>query len=159
MFRKRCSTSDFFVLRIFIKTKISGADPLSALNQFERPLFEALSPSFPKLIINRFDGSKPGDVVDISLNFKLFKIRWISSITGRSEEIDQAWFIDEAIKPPFFLKKWKHKHLVQLIDNELFIVDDISFSSHTLLFTLLVYPMLYLQFLARRPVYKKWFNK
>ncbi|MFN4122537.1 MAG: SRPBCC family protein [Flavobacteriales bacterium] len=145
-------------MKIKIKTAIDGKSPEAALSAFDKNLFSALAPIFPKLEINRFDGSEPGCTVDITLNAGLFKQRWVSKITERETTPQDAWFVDEGVKLPFFLKFWRHKHHIMLDKDQLYIIDDIYFKSHTLLFSLLLYPILYLQFRARKPIYKRWFK-
>lgn len=159
MCKRRLKTSEsYFSLKIKIKTAIDGKSPQVALDAFNRNLFSALAPKFPKLVINRFDGSDPGCIVDISLNAGVFKQRWISKITECETTPQDAWFVDEGIKLPFFLKFWRHKHQVILEKGQLYVIDDIYFKSHTLIFTILLYPFLYLQFRARKPIYKRWFK-
>jgi len=145
--------------QISITTPIDGKDASKALACFDLNLFKALSPSFPKLTIARFDGSKPGDMVDIKLSFVLFQLRWLSKITSESISQEESYFIDEGITLPFFLKTWHHKHIVKLENGQLFIIDEINYSSPFSILGYLVYPMMYAQFAARKRIYKNYFSK
>jgi len=144
-------------MNILIRTAIEGNNAEVALNQFDKKLFEALSPAFPKIRINTFEGSFPGNIVDITMDIKFTKFRWISEITTRETSDKSAYFIDEGRILPFFLKSWKHKHLLEIQDGQLYIIDNIDYQSYNKLMNVLLYPMFYFQFVGRKPIYKKWF--
>ncbi len=141
-------------MRIKIKTKVNK-DYKAVFEQFDKDLFLALNPPIMPVKLLRFDGCKTGDEVHIQLPFKTL---WISDITEFSASEKEIYFIDEGRKLPFPLKKWKHKHrIIKLSENETLIVDDINFSTNFILLDILIYPTLFLQFLYRKPIYKKWF--
>ena len=125
---------------------------------FTQDLFLSLNPPFPPVKLLRFDGCKTGDQVALELNFILFKQRWISDITAEDETESEWFFLDEGTKLPFFLKSWKHRHAVERRGDGADIVDDISFTTGTLLTDLLLYPALLGQFLYRKPIYKNRFK-
>lgn len=126
---------------------------------FGQPLFEALNPPFPPVRLLRFDGSTKGDEVHLELNFILFKQVWKSLITENNTSEQEIYFIDEGIQLPFFLRYWRHKHRIVNKGNGTHIVDDITFRSPFILFDFLLYPVLFLQFLYRKPVYRKFFQQ
>jgi ligand-binding SRPBCC domain-containing protein len=69
-------------------------------------------------------------------------------------------FVDVGTKLPFFLSEWTHRHrIIKKSDQESIIMDDISYSGGGVVLSLLLYPALWLQFVYRRPIYKKWFAK
>lgn len=125
---------------------------------FTRDLFLSLNPPFPPVRLLQFDGCETGDRVELELNFIFFKQRWVSDITEDSETNDRWYFIDEGTKLPFFLKYWKHCHSVEKNSNGAIIVDDITYSTGTILTDWLMYPALLGQFLYRKPVYKRTFR-
>lgn len=144
-------------MKIVIKTQVAQA--LSqVVDGFTDQLFLKLVPPFPPVKLLRFDGCKKGDVVSLELNMLLFTQDWTSLITHDERSSTHFLFVDEGEKLPFFLKKWKHNHLLKANEQGTLIIDDISFTTGTILTDLLMYPALYLQFLYRRPVYKREFS-
>ena len=94
----------------------------------------------------------------LRLNFILFKQTWTSEITEDAQTDNEWYFVDQGIKLPFFLKSWTHRHLVRKEVKGSSIIDDISYTTGTLITDLLMYPVLLGQFLYRKPVYKKLFK-
>lgn len=133
---------------------------LKVKDGFNANLFKALNPPFPPVKLLRFDGSSKGDFVSLQLNFIFFKQVWTSEITDEYLDEKEFYFVDEGIKLPFFLKSWRHKHLL-LSDgkDKTLIVDEINYSAPNSLLSILIYPVLYLQFAMRIPVYKKVFSE
>ncbi len=127
---------------------------------FDNNLFLALTPKFPPVKLLRFDGSRKGDVVSLELNFLLFKNLWTSHIVDSGETQNSFWFVDEGVELPFFLSNWKHRHIVQAIEKEqCFIIDEIEYKAKGgKVFDLIWYLPLYLQFSARKSLYKKYFK-
>lgn len=145
-------------MRLKISTKVEQGY-LQVKEGFTEDLFKALNPPFPPVKLEKFDGCKKGDQVVLELNFILFKQRWVSDIIDHKTDDQKFEFIDEGVALPFFLKSWRHHHLViKNGDNTSQIVDDITFKSPFILFDLLLYPALYFQFLYRKPVYKRLFK-
>jgi ligand-binding SRPBCC domain-containing protein len=60
---------------------------------------------------------------------------------------------------PFFLKYWRHHHRIVQDGQSTRIIDDIHFRSPLLLFDFLLWPVLWLQFLYRKPIYRNVFRK
>lgn len=145
-------------MNITIITQVDQ-DYLSVKDGFDASLFKALSPPFPPVRLIRFDGSKKGDLVSLELNFIFFRQKWTSEITEDQTDEHEFYFIDQGVELPFFLKYWKHKHRIIRKGNCSIIRDEISFKSHFGLLTLLLYPVILLQFGYRIPVYKKVFRK
>jgi ligand-binding SRPBCC domain-containing protein len=145
-------------MKIRLTTEVNQ-NYLKVKDGFNADLFKALNPPFPPVKLLRFDGSTKGDFVSLQLNFIFFKQLWTSEITADHLNEKEFYFIDEGIKLPFFLKKWRHKHLLLSNGkNKTLIVDEINYSAPNLLLGLLIYPVLYLQFSMRKPVYKKVFS-
>ncbi len=146
-------------MRLRIKTLVKA--PLSSVKDgFTQELFLALNPPFPTVKLIRFDGCKTLDIVSLELNFVFFRQEWTAEITDDTLSKDRWMFVDEGVKLPFFLKAWKHKHEVIVKEKaSCYIVDDIRYATGTLLTDLVMYPVLYLQFLYRKPIYKRFFTK
>jgi ligand-binding SRPBCC domain-containing protein len=124
---------------------------------FDRELFLLLSPPFPPISLLRFDGCHRGDVVEVELNFLFFRQVWKSEIVDQQMGADEISFVDEGRRLPFFLKYWRHRHRILRRDNQSEIVDDITFRSPFVLLDYVLYPVMYLQFAYRRPIYRKVF--
>lgn len=144
-------------MKIIISTRIEQ-DYLSVKEGFNEKLFLQLSPPFPPVGLLRFDGCAKGDIVILELNFLLFKQKWVSEITDDKTNKSEFYFTDEGVELPFFLKKWKHKHRIIKAGNQSIIRDEIEYQAPFVLMTLLLYPALLLQFLYRKPIYKKTFR-
>jgi ligand-binding SRPBCC domain-containing protein len=145
-------------MKIKLSTKV-GQNYLKVKGGFNAELFQALNPPFPPVKLLRFDGSSPGDLVSLKLNFIIFKQVWISKITADHLDEKEYFFVDEGIKLPFFLKKWRHKHrIVAGGKNQSIIIDEINFSSSNRLLDYLIYPVLFFQFSMRKPIYRKFFS-
>ena len=127
--------------------------------QFDDKLLLKLSPPFPPVKLISF-GQKVGEKVTFELNFFILRQLWVSKITDSYLSADESFFIDEGITLPFFLKYWKHKHRI-VRDNTTSgskIIDEIEFRTPTVLTDYIFYPILYLQFLYRKPIYRKFFT-
>jgi len=145
-------------MHLQLKTKVNQ-NYLKVKEGFNEQLFMSLNPPFPPVELKEFGGCEKGDIVHLRLNFLFFKQDWISEITYDRTNMEVFEFIDEGSKLPFFLKYWKHHHLVnKLSDKESEVVDDITFKSPFLIMDYLLYPVLWLQFAYRKPIYKKLFN-
>jgi ligand-binding SRPBCC domain-containing protein len=144
-------------MKINIETAVEQ-DYLSVKDGFDESLFSKLSPPFPPVRLIRFDGSKRGDVVSLELNFIFFKQKWTSLITEEYTDSSEYYFIDEGTELPFFLKKWKHKHRIIKKGTGSIIRDEITFEGKPGLLGIFLYPAMYLQFLYRKPIYRKIFQ-
>jgi len=144
-------------MNFILKTKVNG-NYLKVMEGFDRKLFEALKPKGAKMEIIRFTGSKTGDIVELKF-LRPIKSTWISTITSHDSDEKQTYFIDEGVQLPFPLKTWKHKHIVEHIDDEnSYIIDVISFSSGLKLLDILMYLPLVLSFYPRKRVYRSYFS-
>jgi ligand-binding SRPBCC domain-containing protein len=126
---------------------------------FDEKLFRKLSPPYPKLKLLRFDGSEPGDVVEVELQTGIKSFKWTSLITDQSITDSEAYFIDEGQILPPPLKLWRHKHLVTANATGATIHDIITYSTGNKWLDLLLYPLMVVQFSMRKSVYQKVFGK
>jgi ligand-binding SRPBCC domain-containing protein len=143
-------------MKILIKTRIDKNYQI-IFSKFNLQLFKALKPPLVNLSVERFDGCKKDDEIHLKMDFfGLINQKWISRITEDFRSDYEIHFIDEGTFLPPPLKKWKHTHRIEKI-NELtsFVVDDIEYSCGNKVIDLAIYPPLYLMFLYRVPIYKK----
>lgn len=147
------------IMQITISTTV-GKHYLAVKEGFNQDLFSSLSPPFPPVKLLRFDGSEKGDIVSLELNFVFFKQVWTSEIIEDYTSESEFYFVDKGIKLPFFLGIWQHKHrLINRGDSETEIRDEITYQGSSWILTPLLYPILYLQFLYRKPIYRRIFSK
>lgn len=129
------------------------------IDNFDRDLFVYLAPPLLPFNLVKFDGCKTGDQVIIELGPKPFSITWQSDITEDYQDESKWYFVDEGVKLPFPLKKWRHIHTVAKDHNgNGVIIDDINYSSGNAFLDNLLYPALLAQFLPRKILYKKFFE-
>jgi len=144
-------------MRIVLKTKVKG-NYKTIMRQFDKDLFIALAPPFPKIKLVEFTGSKKGDKVHIKFLAPV-NSDWVSDITADYEDENETYFIDEGITLPWPLKFWKHKHIIEKIDDHhSIIVDDITYQASNGLLSILLYPAMFFGFLMRKPIYRKYFG-
>ncbi len=144
-------------MRIVLKTKVNQ-DYKKVFPQFDLKLFLALKPPFLPVILDRFDGSNLNHQVHMRINLIIKKEKWITIITDEGEKENELYFIDEANVLPFFLTKWIHKHRIIKSGNGSTIIDDVFFETSHFIFTIFLYPVFLIQFLYRKPIYKKYFR-
>ncbi len=125
---------------------------------FNQDLFLKLNPPFPSVSLLRFDGCETGDIVELLLDFKVAKQKWISEITFDKGSEEKFEFIDEGVVLPFPFVYWKHHHMLINNSQGCQIIDAIEYKAKYKLMTVLLYPLLLLQFLYRKPVYKRVFK-
>jgi ligand-binding SRPBCC domain-containing protein len=149
-------------MHILLKTQVEQPLP-TVWAGFDRSLFKSLSPPFPPVDVIQFDGCLKGDIVHLQLNFLLFRQDWISQIVDQKSANEEIYFVDQGTKLPFFLSYWKHHHrLLRSADKggeQTIVVDDITFRTPFLLTDYLLYPILWLQFAYRKPIYKRIFKR
>lgn len=145
-------------MHLLLRTKVNQPLP-SVWKGFDRTLFDQLSPPFPPVDVVRFDGCAQGDVVHLRLNFLVFRQDWISLITEQKTTNEEIYFIDQGTQLPFFLTHWHHRHrLVRDSPDSTLIIDDITFKTPFWFTDYLMYPLMWLQFAYRKPIYRRVFH-
>lgn len=145
-------------MNVTLKTKVNGnyKDVMAA---FDRNLFEALKPPFGQMDIVTFTGSKKGDKVHLKF-VQPFKAEWISDIVEDGQTDNEAWFVDVGTSIPWPLQTWRHKHIVQKVDeNNSIIVDDMTFTGKNIFLSIILIPGIFLAFYPRKLVYKRYFEQ
>lgn len=144
-------------MKIVVETAVEN-NYLEVKAGFTEELFRKLAPPFPPVNVLRFDGCTTGDKVELELNFLLFKQKWVSLITEDKTTENEFYFVDEGVKLPFFLGKWRHKHRIISQGLGSLIRDEIEFSGPYFWLTPILFPALWIQFWYRKPIYKKIFR-
>jgi ligand-binding SRPBCC domain-containing protein len=142
-------------MRLNLRTIVHNSSHNVVFEHFNRALFEKLSPPFPPFELRRFDGCLTGDKVEIELNFFLFKQHWNSDIIDHGSNEQKSWFVDSGSKLPFFLAHWEHQHIILKSGKNVEIIDAIDFKGKFPFPSFLVYPILYLTFSQRKPLYRR----
>lgn len=151
--------SKYKSLKINIQTEVIG-NYKRIFDQFDRDLFIALKPPLVSLRLERFDGCKKGDKVELYLGVFGIQQIWKSLIVEDQESPEEIYFVDEGVELPPPLKYWRHRHILQNLDEtKTMIIDDIEYSSGYKILDFLLYPIMYLQFWYRKPIYKRYFSK
>ena len=146
------------MLSYSISTSIQA--PISYVKElFTANLLLRLSPPFPRVSLQRFDGCKKDDNVILEINLVFTKVTWSSLITEDKLTADEWFFIDEGVKMPFGLNYWQHKHRVKKInENSCEIIDEISFDTRNEFLNYLLFPFLWGMIFYRKPFYQKYLS-
>ena len=144
-------------MQIILETRVEK-DINTVFSGFDLELFKKLKPPGIGLKVLRFDGCQTGDIVQLELNFGLFKQKWKSTITDSGKNDNSYYFIDESYGKdlPFFLSSWRHKHIISKDSEGSIITDHITFKSPWGL-SFLFYPAIWAQMAMRKPIYRKTF--
>ena len=144
-------------MRLIIRSEVAAPFELVQQN-FDKELFEVLLPPSFVASLKRYDGSAPDDEVHIQFHLP-WKSLWISRITQEEQNNQGFYFIDEGIRLPFGLRKWKHRHsAVKTDEYKTGIIDDIRFGTGIKIMDLLAWPLLFLAFYPRKWQYKFFFK-
>jgi ligand-binding SRPBCC domain-containing protein len=145
-------------MQLHLQTAVQQ-DYLKVFHAFDEQLFRKLAPPYPRLKLLRFDGSEPGDVVEVALKTGIKSFRWTSLITEQGITDTEAYFVDEGQELPPPLRHWRHKHLVTKNGSGATIHDIIDYSTNFHPLDVLLYPLMLAAFGMRKPVYRKVFGK
>lgn len=123
--------------------------------RFNLQLFSALKPPLTSIHVYRFDGCRTGDEVHLDVFLLgIFRQHWKNKIVSEEHTDQYSSFTDIGLQIPFPLKTWKHIHTVRnLSESTSVIVDHIFFTTGLSVLDLCLYPLIYLMFKAREPVY------
>ena len=145
-------------MKMILKTRVCSS-PEEVWEKFDRRLFLRLAPPLPRTKFLRFDGCRKGDLVEVEVNFILFKETWVSEIVHQQTKPNEILLVDEGVRLPFFLKYWIHKHRMVRLESGTQIVDEIEFRSNRRIFEWLLWPVMWLQYAYRKPIYRWTFRK
>lgn len=145
-------------MKIQITTQLkSKATHQEVFALFDESLFRFLTKSGPVKVL-RYDGEEVGAEIHLNILFP-YKSLWVSKITDRKLGEKESYFIDEGIKLPFGIKKWKHIHKVRQNGPHTEIIDDISFSAGTLIMDWFWFVSFWPQFYARKKQYNQFIKQ
>jgi ligand-binding SRPBCC domain-containing protein len=142
-------------MRIELSTRIENRTIVNTFQKFDKALFLKLAPPLPVSKLIRFDGCKTKDVVALKIRIFFTWHLWESLIVSNEDTVNEINFVDKGTTLPFFLSSWEHRHRIIQENNDVLIIDDIEFFAHNKVLTILSYPILYLIFAMRKPIYRK----
>ncbi|MEM7039316.1 MAG: hypothetical protein AAF570_20245 [Bacteroidota bacterium] len=147
-------------MRFQISTKVKG-QTREVFAAFDKSLLSRLVPPGMRLKLIQFDEpTRVGGVVHIEVTmFGLIKQEWYNEITEYQEGDAECWFVDEGVRLPKMLKYWRHKHLIRAAGEGVEIVDDVTYEGRWKVLGWLLYLPIRLQFVMRKPTYRKVFGK
>ncbi|UOE95974.1 hypothetical protein [Alkalihalobacillus sp. LMS39] len=108
--------------------------------------------SFPKVRITSDPETKKGNHIVMELQFFLFTFHWTAIITAVTDD----YFIDEAIKVPFPLIAWKHKHHLHAENGVTVMTDTVEYES--IIPSSLLKPFFYGMFQSRKKAIQHYFK-
>jgi len=139
-----------------IQTKIGASMPF-VWSQFNEALLKKISPPFPQVNIQRFDGCKTGDLVILEINLLLIRVIWSSKIIYDQQDSKQSVFIDEGIQVPFGINLWKHEHsIIKIDESRCYIQDFITYKTSNVFLDMILFPFLWGMIFYRKPFYQKY---
>lgn len=139
-----------------IRTTIGASMPF-VWSKFNESLLKKISPPFPKVNIQRFDGCKTGDLVILEINLIFIQVIWSSEITYAKQDSNQSVFIDEGIKVPFGINLWKHEHsIIKIDESRCYIQDFITYKTSNVFLDIILFPFLWGMIFYRKPFYQKY---
>lgn len=128
-------------------------------NDFGESLFKALQPTFPPNALINYDGDHIGGLVQIRLGIPPLSQMWVSEIVSKSSGDGYWQFVDEGTQLPFPLKSWRHIHrLEDKGDDATTIIDDITFSTNSVILDALLLPIMRKMFSSRKEGYRRYFE-
>ncbi len=145
-------------MKVTISTNVKGFYD-KVYRAFDLKLFEFLKPKGARMEIVEFTGSQKGDKVHIRFTSPI-KADWISEIIEDHKDEQTAFFVDKGTVLPWPLKEWRHKHeILNTSDESSTIIDHIQYKTSNVIFDLLFWPVMYIAFSQRKPLYRKYFKQ
>ena len=146
-------------MKIRIETKVAQHFEQVAAG-FDEALFKALAPRLLPTKVLRFDGSRTGDEVHLTLGPGPLAQRWEALVVEHGQTETEIYFVDHGKKLPFPLKSWIHTHRIQKANGGgTVIVDAIDFQTLHPLLNYLFFPIFWWLFKIRQPVYRRTFSE
>ena len=141
-------------MNLVIETPIAN-NHHDIFKRFNVDLFKALKPPLTSIDVKRFDGCEKGHEVHLTVTLLGFiKQKWINHIIETFHTKDEYCFVDRGVVMPFPLSYWEHTHIVRSVgENKSLIIDHIVYNSGFPLVDFMMYPLFYLMFKARKPIY------
>ncbi len=145
-------------MKLRITTKVEQ-DFRKVFSRFDLSLFNKLKPPLVSFKVIRFDGCKRGDKVELEIGMLWKKQFWRAVIVDDFDSECMIYFTDTGEILPKPLTYWKHKHIIEKCVDSSKIIDDICYETGSKIVNFLLYPLIFMQFFYRKPIYKSYFRK
>ncbi len=147
-------------MRMLLKTPVRG-NYKKVFAGFDQSLLLKLTPPGMKMKLTHSDPSDlPGGKIKIQVTiFGLIKQEWENAFSDYELGAQECHFVDTGRIMPFPIRFWRHNHRVQKDGENALILDDIEYKCSFFLLDWLLYPILWLQFKYRKPIYQRHFGK
>lgn len=147
-------------MRLKIVTQVMG-DYKKVFSGFDHSLLLKLSPpGFRVQLLKADPPEMAGGRIALKVTILgLIHQDWENEFSQYEIGESECHFVDEGRKMPFPIKRWRHDHRVQRDGDHARIVDDVTYSSGLLVVDWLLYPVMWMQFAYRRPIYRRHFGK
>jgi len=142
-------------VKFTVSTQIHGISPGEVYRVFNYDLLWALSPPFAKPKAVLYEGNRPGHRMVFRLVTPLGTKHWAGRVTEEGHTENEIYFVDEGEQMPFGLSLWRHKHRIIKTGWGTLLRDEVRFEGRNALLTVLLFPVLYAQFIYRKPLYAK----
>ncbi|MFM2375938.1 MAG: hypothetical protein RLZZ165_1035 [Bacteroidota bacterium] len=129
--------------------------------EFDHSLLLKLTPPGFRVQLLRADppAMEGGRIVLQVTILGILRQHWENAFSAHETGDEECHFVDEGVTLPFPLKRWRHDHRVLRDGENARIVDDVTYSSGLRLLDWLLYPIMWMQFAYRMPIYRKHFGK
>jgi ligand-binding SRPBCC domain-containing protein len=151
----------YHTMRFQILTRVQG-NHRDVFLKFDHSLLLQLSPPGVHIkLLHIQEPSEPNAYIRLQVTILgIIRQNWENVFSHYELREDECHFVDEGRKMPFPIRYWRHDHRV-LADgpDHAIINDDITFKTGFLPLDWLMYPILWLQFRYRQPIYRRVFGK
>lgn len=148
-------------MRFQILTPVKGSHR-KVFAGFDHGLLLQLTPPGAKMqLISADDPAKEGGRIYLRVTLLgIIRQEWINAFSQYELTEAECHFVDQGVKMPFPIRLWRHDHRV-LSDgpDRAIINDDVTYKTGFFLMDWFLYPILWLQFRYRRPIYQRVFGK
>lgn len=146
-------------MRFLIHTPVKG-EPRKVFAGFDHNLLLMLTPPGMRIdLIHADQADKPNGYIHLKVTILgIIKQEWKNRFSDHELADDRCHFLDTGEMMPFPIKSWRHDHRVERLGDHTQIIDDVQFGTKFLLLDWLLFPVMWLQFRYRRPIYRKHFG-
>jgi ligand-binding SRPBCC domain-containing protein len=147
-------------MRFQILTSVQGSHR-EVFAGFDHQLLLKLTPPGAKIELLHADmPDAPQGYIQLRVTLLgIIRQNWINDFSHFELSDRECHFVDQGRQMPFPIRFWRHDHRVLADGADRSIInDDVTFKTGFFLLDWLLFPLLWLQFRYRRPIYKRHFG-
>ncbi len=148
-------------MRFQILTRVQGSHR-DVFLKFDHSLLTQLTPPGIRMeLLHAQEPSEPGAYIQLRVTILgIIRQNWENAFSHYALGELECHFVDEGRVMPFPIRYWRHDHRV-LADgaHHAIINDDVTFKTGFFLLDWIMYPILWMQFRFRQPIYRRVFGK